>query len=341
MPRSDAPPAGGTGAANAPIMQFRVAKARRTHSRKRAHRGARRVNAARAHRRGRRRASRDNTSIPAQLRPLPAWTRSVSPVPTVVWNFGLNYGPTGFVWTINGKTMDPNRVDAQVPLGSIQTWEFTNSSNITHYVHVHDVQFLELSRDGHAPDPWEAGLKDTFRVDPGESVIVAAKFPDYTGRYMIHCHMLDHEDHGMMTQFEVVGPGGLGVPPDTGSRPPTKSSGALGLPSNKHCKSRQRFVFQIQPPPGMHLKSARVYVNGRPVARLGRGQLKHNLALTNLPSNRFTIRISARTTDGKSITAARAYRACPTHGGSRPRAVAADPQQALQFECHLSVLGSA
>ena len=52
--------------------------------------------------------------------------------------------------------------------------------------------------------PWERGYEDTWRLDPGESVVVAARFTDYTGKFMIHCHMLDHEDDGMMATFEVV-----------------------------------------------------------------------------------------------------------------------------------------
>ena len=59
-------------------------------------------------------------------------------------------------------------------------------------------------RDGKPPPPWERGLEDTWRLDPGEVVEVAARFTDYTGPFMIHCHMLDHEDHGMMARFDVV-----------------------------------------------------------------------------------------------------------------------------------------
>ena len=53
-----------------------------------------------------------------------------------------------------------------------------------------------------APPPWERGYEDTWRLDPGESVVVAARFTDYTGKFMIHCHMLDHEDDGMMATVQ-------------------------------------------------------------------------------------------------------------------------------------------
>ena len=63
---------------------------------------------------------------------------------------------------------------------------------------------IQLLRDGKAPPAWERGLEDTWRLEPGEEVEVAARFTDYTGPFMIHCHMLDHEDHGMMARFDVV-----------------------------------------------------------------------------------------------------------------------------------------
>jgi FtsP/CotA-like multicopper oxidase with cupredoxin domain len=61
-----------------------------------------------------------------------------------------------------------------------------------------------LSRNGRRPPPWERGLKETFLLDPGERVIVAGRFSDYAGKYVVHCHMLEHEDHGLMSQFATV-----------------------------------------------------------------------------------------------------------------------------------------
>jgi hypothetical protein len=169
---------------------------------------------------------------------------------------------------------------------------------------------------------------------------VAAKFPDYTGRYMIHCHMLDHEDHGMMTQFEVVGPGGLGVPPDPGASPaPRGPRSALGLPSNKRCRPSQSFTFQVRPPRGLRLKRALIYVNGHLVARLGRTQLAHRLSLTNLPPRRFMVKIVARTTSGKRLAASRQYRVC-RNSHANPRAAQRTTNSAAIFECHLAVVGT-
>jgi spore coat protein A, manganese oxidase len=118
-----------------------------------------------------------------------------------IWRFGLN-GDNH--WTINGKRFDPSRVDHRVRLGSTERWKLVNNSPFTHLVHLHEELWRTLERDGHKPPPWERGYEDTWRLDPGETVVVAAKFTDYTGDFMIHCHMLDHEDDGMMATFKVV-----------------------------------------------------------------------------------------------------------------------------------------
>ncbi len=145
----------------------------------------------------------DPSRLPSRL-PSPTL---VSPVPTKVsktWTFGLHEGHHGSAWTINGESFDPARVDHRVRLGTVERWRFRNTSDVTHYVHIHAEQWRTVLRDGTAPPPWEQGLEDTWRLEPGEVVEVAARFTDYTGPFMIHCHMLDHEDHGMMSRFDVV-----------------------------------------------------------------------------------------------------------------------------------------
>jgi FtsP/CotA-like multicopper oxidase with cupredoxin domain len=127
-------------------------------------------------------------------------------VPTKVaktWRFGLN---DHHHWTINGKRFNPKRVDAKVRLGSVQRWKLVNTTKFTHYIHLHEELWRTLKRDGHKPPLWERGYEDTWKLDPGETVEVAARFTDFTGKFMIHCHMLDHEDDGMMATFEVVKP---------------------------------------------------------------------------------------------------------------------------------------
>lgn len=121
---------------------------------------------------------------------------------------GGGMGMMGRRLTINGNKMDINRIDEQVELGTTEIWEITNSSammmNLPHSMHLHDVQFQILSRNGQAPLPHEQGRKDTVLIMPGETVRIISRFLDYTGVYMYHCHLLEHEDDGMMGQFEVI-----------------------------------------------------------------------------------------------------------------------------------------
>ncbi len=108
--------------------------------------------------------------------------------------------------TINGKVMDINRIDERITLGDTEIWEITNPSGVAHPFHIHDIQFQILDRNGKKPPASESGLKDTVLLYPGETVRIIAKFEDYADPdrpYMYHCHILEHEDWGMMGQFTV------------------------------------------------------------------------------------------------------------------------------------------
>ena len=106
------------------------------------------------------------------------------------------------MWSINGKPFDPGRMDARPRLGSTEVWELT--SNADHPIHLHLVHFRVISRGGKKPLPQDAGWKDTVYVPSGETVRVLARFDGYRGRYVFHCHNLEHEDMMMMANFEVV-----------------------------------------------------------------------------------------------------------------------------------------
>jgi hypothetical protein len=124
-----------------------------------------------------------------------------------VWAVGVSgNASSGSAWTLDGKMFDPKRVVLKVPRGSTQLWELRNPTKVTHFIHIHEEQWRTVQRDGKAPPAWERGLEDTWRLDPGERVRVVARFTDYLGVFMIHCHMLDHEDDGLMAQFAVVNP---------------------------------------------------------------------------------------------------------------------------------------
>lgn len=108
---------------------------------------------------------------------------------------------------INGRPMDMQRIDARVPLGDVEIWELINDSPMAHPFHIHDTQFRILDRDGRPPSAGEQGLKDTVLVYSGEKVRVITQFENYSDArlpYMFHCHILEHEDAGMMGQFLVV-----------------------------------------------------------------------------------------------------------------------------------------
>ena len=145
----------------------------------------------------------DATSVPPELRPLPDWVSRANPNPDRRWVFTVSKGlvPT---WLVNGKTFDPARSDAFPKLGTVETWELDNRTAVAHAIHMHHTDWYMLSRNGKRPKSWERCLKETFLLDPQERVVVAGHFADFTGKYAIHCHMLDHEDHGLMSQFEVV-----------------------------------------------------------------------------------------------------------------------------------------
>ncbi|MET0692429.1 MAG: multicopper oxidase family protein [Propionibacteriaceae bacterium] len=142
----------------------------------------------------------DESRIPATLADVPPLT----PTPgsrTREWRFAR--GHTGQVhWMINNLPFDPARMDARVSLGEVETWRFY--SDLHHPVHVHLDPFQVLSRGGRPPGELDGGWKDTVDLRPTEYVDVAVRFSDHAGKYLIHCHNLEHEDMMMMAAFETV-----------------------------------------------------------------------------------------------------------------------------------------
>ena len=104
-------------------------------------------------------------------------------------------------WTVNNKLYDPARMDATPKLDSTEIWQLR--SDFTHPLHLHLVHFQVLSHSGR-PGPYDAGWKDTISLFPGQVANVLVKFSGYRGRYVFHCHNLEHEDMAMMANFEVV-----------------------------------------------------------------------------------------------------------------------------------------
>jgi FtsP/CotA-like multicopper oxidase with cupredoxin domain len=111
---------------------------------------------------------------------------------------------------INGRTMDMERVDVHAPLAATEIWEIENVVGMDHPFHLHGFQFQVLEHNGKA-EPFRS-WKDVVNVRKHESVRIIVRYDDYPGMWMFHCHILDHEDHGMMGILEVRSP-----PPRKGS----------------------------------------------------------------------------------------------------------------------------
>lgn len=138
----------------------------------------------------------DGSVIPAALSTI---TPLTDPVVTRTFSFdGMS--------KINGLEYDMNRIDFQVPLNQVERWRFTTNGNAPHPVHVHGASFQVVRRTGgrNRLFPWETGWKDTVLLEDRETVEVLIRFDAYKGVYLMHCHKLEHEDMGMMSNFEVV-----------------------------------------------------------------------------------------------------------------------------------------
>ena len=111
---------------------------------------------------------------------------------------------------INGRSMAMERIDFGVRAGTVEVWDVVNDNGFLHNFHVHDVQFQVLTVDGEEPEPALRGRKDTVLLLQGKRYRLAMRFSDHTDPntpYMYHCHLLQHEDEGMMGQFVVLGDG--------------------------------------------------------------------------------------------------------------------------------------
>jgi FtsP/CotA-like multicopper oxidase with cupredoxin domain len=110
-------------------------------------------------------------------------------------------GGGGMNFSINGRTFSPNRVDTRVALGSVEEWEFINSMMMDHPMHVHTNPFQVIGSDGSPIRAW----KDVVLVRANSRIRVRTAFREFTGKAMYHCHILDHEDLGMMGVLEIQG----------------------------------------------------------------------------------------------------------------------------------------
>jgi len=119
----------------------------------------------------------------------------------------------------NDSTFNMERIDYDIPLNNVEIWKLVNQTMVAHPFHIHDVQFYIIDRNGSPPAPEESGRKDVVLIPSGDSVTFITKFEDFTDTiipFMYHCHILMHEDDGMMGQFRVVPQGWVNITYGTG-----------------------------------------------------------------------------------------------------------------------------
>ena len=115
-------------------------------------------------------------------------------------------GPTdAFDYFINGRMFDPSYVNEQVPLGAVEEWVFENLTYEPHPLHIHVNPFQVVAIDGDRSRA-ESHLRDTALVPPFGSLTIRHRFSDFTGMTVMHCHILFHEDQGMMQLIEIYDP---------------------------------------------------------------------------------------------------------------------------------------
>ncbi|MDP4503802.1 multicopper oxidase family protein [Nonomuraea turcica] len=142
----------------------------------------------------------DDSAVPPRLSTVEALDPGKA---TVTRDFefssGSMHGGTG--WLINGRPFDPKRMEARPKLGDVEIWRLT--SDVAHPVHLHLDHFQVVSVNGErpgGPPEW----KDTVELRDAQTVEIVTRFTGYRGRYVLHCHNLEHEDMAMMASFEVV-----------------------------------------------------------------------------------------------------------------------------------------
>ncbi|HLX08092.1 MAG TPA: multicopper oxidase domain-containing protein [Thermoanaerobaculia bacterium] len=178
----------------------------------------------------------DPSRVPDKFRPLPPIDMSlVKQERTWVFDY------VGGLWTVNGKVMDPNRIDAGIERGTSEIWTIRNGgNNWSHPIHSHFTEYMLLEVNGRPvtydqiqSGPQESGEKsqlesyfseaasekkpvvrfmggrrrDIATLLPGDEIKIYMHWTDFLGKYVMHCHNVVHEDHAMMVRWDIVEPG--------------------------------------------------------------------------------------------------------------------------------------
>jgi len=130
---------------------------------------------------------------------------------TRVLTFGFRERPSGDPqFLLDGEMFDPDEIDQIMELNATEEWRLVNETDMWHPFHIHINPFQVISVNGKLVD--RKGYDDTFGIPANGEVTVRTVYRDFTGKYVLHCHILFHEDHGMMQVVEVVSEGGSPAP---------------------------------------------------------------------------------------------------------------------------------
>lgn len=142
------------------------------------------------------RRGREESRIPSRLATIRPLSRSDAVVERkfVFQRGGASHHGVS-LWTVNGDPFSPSRIAAFPKLGSVELWKL-RAQNVPHPIHIHLAPFQVLGGTG--------GWKDTVDLSSGDSAEVLLRFDGYRGKYVFHCHNLEHEDMMMMANFEVT-----------------------------------------------------------------------------------------------------------------------------------------
>jgi spore coat protein A len=146
----------------------------------------------------------DTSTVPARLADVE--TLSVNDVAeqrTFVFARGGAQAHGKTLWTVNDQPFGPDAIVARPRLGTTERW-IIRALNVEHPIHIHLAPFQVIGQDGNDPGPYTRGWKDTVNLDNGGRADLLVRFEGYRGRYVFHCHNLEHEDMMMMANFEVV-----------------------------------------------------------------------------------------------------------------------------------------
>lgn len=136
------------------------------------------------------------SSLPGVAEPLAPTT-----LPQRVFRLGMGMGMMmgGMTFTINGREFDANRIDSAPRLGTVEEWVYVNDTPMDHPMHLHTNSFQVIGSDGTPERAW----RDIIQVRARQQARFRVRFDDFAGKTVQHCHILDHEDQGMMATVEM------------------------------------------------------------------------------------------------------------------------------------------